>query len=75
MPLFGKLDFNYDPYDTDWTPLEEILNSLNDLVTAGKIRHVGLSNETPWGTMKFLQTSKEKNHQIQKLLLGKNVDY
>ena len=61
VPLFGKLDFNYDPYDTDWTPLEEILNSLNDLVTAGKIRHVGLSNETPWGTMKFLQTSKEKN--------------
>ena len=25
VPLFGKLDFNYDPYDTDWTPLEEIL--------------------------------------------------
>jgi len=27
----------------------------------GKIRHIGLSNETPWGVMKFLQTAKEKN--------------
>ncbi len=60
-PFFGKLDFNYDPYDTDWTPIEEVLSNLNDLVKAGKIRNIGLSNETPWGIMKFIQLSKEKN--------------
>ena len=61
VPLFGKLDFEYDPYDTDWTSFEEVLENLKDLVKKGKILHVGLSNETPWGMMKFLQISKEKN--------------
>ena len=35
--------------------IEETLEVLGDLVTQGKIRHIGLSNETPWGAMKFLQ--------------------
>ena len=61
VPLFGELDYNYDPNDNDWTPLEEVLENLNDLIKVGKVRHVGLSNETPWGMMKFLQISKEKN--------------
>ena len=61
VPLFGKLDFEYDPYDTDWTSFEEVLENLQDLVKTGKILHVGLSNETSWGMMKFLQISKEKN--------------
>ena len=34
-----------------------ILESLNELVKSGKVRHIGLSNETPWGTMKFLHHS------------------
>ena len=34
-----------------------ILDSLNELVKSGKIRYIGLSNETPWGTMKFLYHS------------------
>ena len=61
VPLFGKLDFEYDPHDTNWTPFEEVLENLNDVVKTGKIRHVGLSNETSWGMMKFLQTSKVRN--------------
>ena len=60
MPKFGILDFQYDP-DDEWTKLEEVLENLDRLVKAGKIRYVGLSNETPWGVMKFLQISKEKN--------------
>ena len=36
------------------TPIEETLRGLQELVSAGKIRTIGLSNETPWGTMKFL---------------------
>jgi aryl-alcohol dehydrogenase-like predicted oxidoreductase len=44
----------------DWrdeVPIEETLGVLQDLVTAGKIRHIGLSNETAWGTMRFLQAA------------------
>ena len=61
VPLFGKLDFEYDPHDSDWTMIEEVLGNLNELIKLGKIRYIGLSNETPWGVMKFLQISKEKN--------------
>ena len=61
VPRFGVLDFNYDPEDNDWTAIEEVLENLNNFVKAGKIRYVGLSNETPWGVMKFLEIAKEKN--------------
>jgi len=61
VPKFGKLDFEYDPSDDEWTAFEEVLENLNNLIKVGKIRHIGLSNETPWGVMKFLQTAKEKN--------------
>ena len=61
VPIFGKLDFEYDPKDNDWIKIEEVLYNLNDLVKEGKIRYVGLSNETPWGVMKFLQASKDKS--------------
>ena len=61
VPKFGVLDFEYDPYDNQWTEVEEVLYNLQRLVTAGKIRYVGLSNETPWGVMKFLQISEFKN--------------
>ena len=60
IPRFGQLDYKYDPAD-NWTSIEEVLYNLNELVKAGKILHVGLSNETPWGMMKFLEVSKEKN--------------
>ena len=37
------------------TPIEETLRALEDIVQSGKVRAIGLSNETPWGTMKFLE--------------------
>lgn len=37
------------------TPIEETLRALEELVAAGKVKTIGLSNETPWGTMKFLE--------------------
>ena len=61
VPLFGKLDFSYDEKDINWTSFNEVLENLNDLVKTGKIRHIGLSNETPWGMMKFLEISKQKS--------------
>lgn len=53
---FGKLGFT-PPVQDDYTPFAETLGVLADFVAAGKIRHVGLSNETPWGIMRFLQAA------------------
>merc|ERR1711879_233711 len=41
-------------------PIEETLGAMAKLVEQGKIRHVGLSNETPWGVMEYLRLA-EKN--------------
>ena len=61
VPKFGKLDFEYDPYDNEWTQIQEVLEILDRHIRSGKIRYVGLSNETPWGVMKFLQVAQENN--------------
>lgn len=51
---FGKLGFAAD-FDEQSTPLSETLSALKELVDAGKVRAIGLSNETPWGVMHCLQ--------------------
>ena len=61
VPLFGQLDFEHDPNDNKWNSFRKVLENLNELIQAGKIRYVGLSNETPWGTMKFLEIAKQIN--------------
>jgi aryl-alcohol dehydrogenase-like predicted oxidoreductase len=53
---FGRLGYEHEDDDA-FTPLEDVLGVLADLVTAGKVRCVGLSNETPWGVMKFLEVA------------------
>lgn len=47
--------------ETDMLPLEDILESLSRHVEAGRIRALGLSNESAWGTMKFLEISQKNN--------------
>lgn len=42
------------PAGGETVPIEETLSALGELVKLGKIRAIGLSNETPWGTMRFL---------------------
>ena len=56
--FFGELGYRHQP-DEHSVPIEETLRVLADLVEAGKVRHIGLSNETPWGTMKFLQLAEQ----------------
>ena len=58
--FFGKLGYEHDD-DGEWTKFETILENLEKFIDQGKIRYVGLSNETPWGLSKFLEISKEKN--------------
>ena len=59
--FFGTLGYNNEQahFNHNMTPLVETLEALSAEVKKGRIRHIGLSNETPWGTMKFLQLSKE----------------
>ncbi len=55
---FGQLGYKHDPHDTSVSILET-LSALSELVQAGKIRYIGLSNETPWGMMQYLNLSHE----------------
>ena len=57
--FFGKLGYQHTQDELE-TPLQETLQVLEEQVKAGKIRHIGLSNETPWGTMKFLQLAESQ---------------
>ena len=57
---FGKLGYPWPARD-DSIPLVETLGVLADLVAAGKVRQVGVSNETPWGTMRCLCLSETEN--------------
>ena len=55
---FGQRGFRYNETE-DWSDnFQEILFTLKKIIDSGKIKHVGLSNENPWGLMKFLELSK-----------------
>jgi aryl-alcohol dehydrogenase-like predicted oxidoreductase len=56
---FGLLGYQQPKHEVT-TPIEETLEVLGDLKKAGKIRHFGVSNETPWGVMRYLQIAEQK---------------
>ncbi|MES2091819.1 MAG: aldo/keto reductase [Pseudomonadota bacterium] len=57
VPMFGALYF--DPtHDRDCTSIQTQLEAMAELVKAGKVRHIGLSNETPWGVSEFLRVAE-----------------
>ena len=56
---FGKLGYEHE--ENDWNKFENVLENLKKFVDQGKIRYVGLSNETPWGVMNYLQLAKDKD--------------
>ena len=58
--FFGKLGYEHAD-DSEWTKFEDILENLKRFIDQGKVRFVGLSNETPWGLSKFLEISRDKN--------------
>ena len=53
---FGRLGYEHN--ESPFTPIEETLTVLKEQVDAGKIRYIGLSNETPWGVMRFLEVAE-----------------
>jgi len=54
---FGRLGFEV-PDNESSIPILETLEALGDLVREGKVRHIGISNETPWGAMQYLKLSE-----------------
>ncbi|MEM7047730.1 MAG: aldo/keto reductase [Pseudomonadota bacterium] len=61
---FGQLNYRHDPGE-DYLDPQETLAALNKVIQAGKVRHIGLSNETPWGVMRFLSSAPPRIVSIQ----------
>lgn len=58
VPMFGQ--FRFDPKkEIESVSIREQLEALAELVQAGKVRYVGVSNETSWGIMSFIQAAKD----------------
>ena len=58
--FFGRLNYKHQEKEDSWNDFEKILIILEKFIKQGKIRYIGLSNETPWGLSKFLEVSKLK---------------
>ncbi|MFL2790609.1 MAG: aldo/keto reductase, partial [Paracoccaceae bacterium] len=62
-----RQNWNYDPTKQDTSAIKEniyeVLGYLSEKVNEGKIRAIGLSNESAWGTMEFIKTASENNFQ------------
>jgi aryl-alcohol dehydrogenase-like predicted oxidoreductase len=54
---FGQRGFVYDPNDPWVENFETVLSALEENIKCGKIRYIGVSNETPWGMMRFLDAA------------------
>ena len=59
MSMFGADGLGYKHYEAETVPILETLNVLSDLVKSGKIRYIGLSNETSWGLSEFIKYSEQ----------------
>ena len=57
---FGNRDFLYNNREGNWNSFEDILEALEKFIKSGKIRHIGMSNETPYGLSRYLEISKNK---------------
>lgn len=80
IPGFGF--HSYQDYDSDeMVPLEDILGTLARHVEKGNIRHIGVSNETPWATMKYIALAEKRgwprmvSNQCAYSLLARRFDY
>ena len=58
VPMFGSTRYDVTQ-ERETTPIAEQLQALAELVKAGKVRHIGLSNETPWGVAEFVRCAEQ----------------
>ncbi len=66
---FGRLGYTRGSRD-DGVPLRETLEAMNDLIVAGKVRTIGVSNETPWGVMEYLRLAER--HDLGRIVSIQN---
>lgn len=66
---FGKLGYQYSETTIPVTLLET-LEALTEQVRAGKIRYIGVSNETAWGVMRYLQLAEK--HELPRIVTIQN---
>jgi aryl-alcohol dehydrogenase-like predicted oxidoreductase len=66
---FGQLGYE-ESADGHTTPIEETLAALGELVQQGKVRHIGISNETPWGVTQYLNSARE--HHLPQIVSIQN---
>ena len=59
--FFGRLGYEYS--DEMGVSIEETLEAMSDLVKSGKVKYIGISNETPWGTNMYLQLAKDAGYK------------
>jgi aryl-alcohol dehydrogenase-like predicted oxidoreductase len=59
--FFGRLGYEYS--NEMGVSIEETLDAMSMLVKSGKVKYIGISNETPWGTNKYLQLTKDAGHE------------
>ena len=57
---FGRRDYSHNNKEGKWNSFEDILNALGKYIKSGKIRYIGMSNETPYGLSRYLEISKNK---------------
>ena len=58
---FGKRDYTFDSDEGEWNSFESVLEALGKFIKSGKIRYIGMSNETPYGLSRYIELSKSKN--------------
>jgi len=57
---FGQRDYTIDSDEGDWNSFENVLGALEKFIKSGKIRYIGMSNETPYGLSRYIELSKSK---------------
>ena len=57
---FGSRDYSHNNKEGKWNSFEDILGALSKYIKSGKIRYIGMSNETPYGLSRYLEISKNK---------------
>jgi aryl-alcohol dehydrogenase-like predicted oxidoreductase len=68
---FGIRDYQYDTNDQWQENFLEVLQTLDEIIKSGKVRHIGLSNEKAWGTMRYLELAKQ--HHLPKMITIQNA--
>ena len=58
---FGTREYIVDSDEGTWNSFENVLEALDKFIKSGKIRYIGMSNETPYGLSRYIELSKSKN--------------